>query len=144
MMRLFLIVVSLLAGVTQASEQVTRFGQYQLHYNTFESTFLQPNIASQYGFVRSKGTGLLNVAVTKDVAGETPAPQAAIVTATVTNLIGQRVKLEFTTIEEGDAIYYIAPFTKTNDEILKFSVSAKLNADAAPLQVEFQRHVYTD
>lgn len=134
----------LLFSMLSLAEQVKSFGEYDLHFNTFESTFLTPKIAQQYGFIRSKGQGLLNVAVTKNSSGKLPVPTAAIVSGKVTNLIGQIVTLSFVTIDEGDAIYYIAPFTKTNDEILRFSISAKLNADAAPMEASFQRHVYVE
>lgn len=126
------------------AEQIKSFAEHDLHFNTFESTFLTPEIAQQYGFTRSKGLGLLNVAITKRNDGELPTPQPAIVTGTVTNLLGQIVRLSFVTIDEGDAIYYIAPFTKTNDEILRFAINAKLNANAVPMEASFQRHVYVD
>lgn len=135
--------MALLVSTTQA-EQVSTFGDYQLHYNTFESTFLQPSIANQYGITRSKGQGLLNVAVTSKAANALPQSHRALVSGTVTNLMGQIVQLSFMTIEEGDAIYYIAPFRKTDDEILKFKIEAKLSADEAPMTVDFQRHVYVD
>ncbi|SBS35801.1 hypothetical protein MAQ5080_03270 [Marinomonas aquimarina] len=137
------IVSALLMSAVQA-DQVTQFGQYQLHYNTFESTFLTPEIAHQYGLTRTKGQALLNVAVTTQAAGELPQPQRAIVSAQVTNLLGQIVTLSFITIEEGDSIYYLAPFTKTDDEILKFTVEAKTSADSTPMTVNFQRHFYVD
>lgn len=126
------------------AEQVKEFGQYQLHYNTFESSFLTPEIANQYGLTRSKGQALLNVAVTTKAQGELPQSQPAMVTGKITNLVGQTVQLSFKTINEGDATYYLAPFTKTNDEILKFHVEAKTSADAKPMTVDFQRHFYVD
>ncbi len=128
------------------AEQKQSFGELELHYNTFESTFLLPKIAKQYDFIRSKGRGLLNVAVIKPSPNKSELPQSipAIVTGTVTNLIGQIVKLDFVTIDEGNAIYYIAAFTKTDDEILRFKVNAKLSADSAPMAVKFEKHVYVD
>lgn len=137
------VVVTLMMSAVQA-DQVTQFGQYQLHYNTFESTFLTPDIAHHYGLTRTKGQALLNVAVTSQAEGELPQSQRAIVSAQVTNLLGQIVPLSFITIEEGDSIYYLAPFTKTDDEILKFTVEAKTSADSAPMTVNFQRHFYVD
>ncbi|WP_425642374.1 DUF4426 domain-containing protein [Marinomonas gallaica] len=143
-MKWFLGVFTTLLVSFAHADQVTDFGPYQLHYNTFESTFLTPQIANQYGLIRSKGRGLLNVAVTTQDPGALPQSQRAIVSAKVTNLLGQIVSLEFMTIEEGDSIYYLAPFTKTDDEILKFTVQAKLSADNQPMTVTFQRHVYVD
>ena len=140
------IVATLTLGVSlfAMADQRQTFGEYEVHFNTFESTFLTPAIANQYGFSRSKRLGLLNVAVLKTQPGNLPKPTPAIVTGTVTNLLGQIVKLQFVTIDEGEAIYYIAPFSKTNDEILRFKVSAKLNANLAPMEVNFQKHLYVD
>lgn len=137
-------VLWLLWGSHAIADQVQSFGAYQVHYNTFESAFLTPDIANQYGFTRSKGQALLNVAVTTQAAGQLPQSQRMIVTGTVTNLLGQIVPLSFKTIDEGDAVYYIAAFTKTDDEILKFQVHARPNANAAPMTVNFQRHFYVD
>lgn len=143
-MKWLLGVVSALIMSSVHADQVAQFGEYQLHYNTFESTFLTPEIAHQYGLTRTKGQALLNVAVTTQAQGELPQSQRAIVSANVKNLLGQIVPLSFITIEEGDAIYYLAPFTKTDDEILKFTVEAKTSADSAPMTVSFQRHFYVD
>ncbi|CUB06115.1 DUF4426 domain-containing protein [Marinomonas fungiae] len=137
------LVTTLMLSTAQAN-QVSQFGQYQLHYNTFESTFLTPDIAHQYGLTRTKGQAILNIAVTTQAKGELPQSQRAMVSAKVTNLLGQIVPLSFITIEEGDSIYYLAPFTKTDDDILKFTVEAKISADSAPMTVNFQRHFYVD
>lgn len=137
------LVTTLMLSTAQAN-QVSQFGQYQLHYNTFESTFLTPDIAHQYGLTRTKGQAILNIAVTTQAEGELPQSQRAMVSAKVTNLLGQIVPLSFITIEEGDSIYYLAPFTKTDDDILKFTVEAKISADSAPMTVNFQRHFYVD
>ncbi|MBM6550545.1 DUF4426 domain-containing protein [Marinomonas ostreistagni] len=126
------------------AEQVQSFGRYQLHFNTFESAFLTPEIAQQYGLTRSKGQGLLNIAVTTQADGEVPQSQPAIVSGHIKNLMGQIIQLSFQTIDEGDAVYYLAPFRKTDDEILKFHIEAKTSADAEPMTVDFQRHFYVD
>lgn len=139
---LLLTLTTLLAGKVAADQQF--FGEYELNYTVFESTFLQPNIAQQYGFTRSKSKGMLNVALLKKNRGQLPTPTPAIVTAKVRNLLGQIVTLEFTTIKEGDAIYYIAPFNKTDDEILKFEITARLNANSPAMTVNTQKHVYVD
>ena len=137
------VISALMISAVQA-DQVTQFGEYQLHYNTFESTFLTPDIAHHYGLTRTKGQALLNVAVTTQASGELPQSQRALVSANVTNLLGQIVPLTFVTIEEGDSVYYLAAFTKTDDDILKFTVNAKISADSAPMTVNFQRHFYVD
>jgi len=39
------------------------FGDYEVHYNAFNSTFLQPDVAANYQVQRSKYRGLVNITV---------------------------------------------------------------------------------
>ena len=41
------------------------FGDITVRYNTFTSSFLQPDVAAAAGLVRSKNQGVLNIAVLK-------------------------------------------------------------------------------
>lgn len=129
---------------TLHAEQKQTFGQYEVHYNAFDSTFVKPDIAQAYGLVRSNTRSLLNISVVRTQTGALPTPTKAIVSGTVTNLIGQIVRLEFIEIDEGDGIYYIAPFSKTDDEYLKFHIEARLNGSQPPMVVDFQQRFYVD
>lgn len=71
------------------------FGDITVHYNTFTSSFLQPETAQKVGVVRSKEKGLINVTVIKGVT-----PVAAQVTGTIKDLGGKSEILTFKQINE--------------------------------------------
>ncbi len=133
------------AEVHQGDDQTTKtFGEYTVHYKAFNSTFLQPDVASVYGFERNPKKGLLNVAILRDNKTGTKAVEAKFVAHAV-SLAGQTEKLEFKKIDEGDAIYYLAPFTFFNEEVLKFTVDAHPEtAPAEKFTVKFQQKFYQD
>ncbi|PMZ30407.1 DUF4426 domain-containing protein, partial [Pseudomonas sp. GW247-3R2A] len=78
-----------------------KFGDVTVHYNTFNSTFLTPDIAKAAELTRSKNQGVINVSVIKE--GK---PQMAQVSGTVKDLTSQSVPLKFKQITEQGAIYY--------------------------------------
>ncbi len=61
-----------------------RFGDLDVHYNVFNSSFLQPNVASAVGLVRSKAQGVINV-----VPMEKGKPVEAAVTGSAKDLTGK-------------------------------------------------------
>ncbi len=59
------------------------------------------------------------------------------------NLLSQRAPLEFATIREGDAIYYIAPIRYTDRDVLRFDLTVSV-PDRAPMKLEFQQPMYVE
>ena len=106
----------LLASVSAWADSVS-FGEYELHYSAFNSQFLRPEVAQQYGIERSGRLGLINISVLK---GGTPV--RADVTVESANLMAQKTSLKPWRVDEGSAIYYLATFKHTNDELLHFTV----------------------
>ena len=76
------------------------FGDVTVHYNTFNSTYLQPDIAKSAELIRSKNQGVINVSVIK--AGK---PLVAQVSGTVKDLTSKSIPLSFKQITEQGAIY---------------------------------------
>jgi hypothetical protein len=138
MRTLVLFLFALCLAFPAAAERKQTFGDVQVHYSAFNSSFLQPEIAAAAGLVRSKQQGVLNIAVRK--AGEA---SSARVSATVKNLLGRVTALEFRQIIDGDAIYYLAQFPIENREMLLFSVTVQ--TDNAPAQsFSFNQEVFPD
>lgn len=81
---------SAMAADVIKGERKETFGDVTVHYNTFNSTFLTPDIAKAAELVRSKNQGVINVSVIKD--GK---PLIANVTGTVKDLTSQSVPLKF-------------------------------------------------
>ena len=101
-------------------ERKETFGDVTVHYNTFNSTFLTPDIAKAAGLTRSKNQGVINVSVLKD--GK---PLTAEVSGSVKDLTSQTVPLKFKQITEQGAIYYIAQFPVDQQEVRTFDIKVQ-------------------
>ncbi|WP_405122715.1 DUF4426 domain-containing protein [Pseudomonas sp. M20] len=111
---------SALAADVIKGERKETFGDVTVHYNTFNSTFLQPDIAKAAELIRSKNQGVINVSVIKD--GK---PLIANVTGTVKDLTSQSVPLNFRQITEQGAIYYIAQYPVEQQETRTFEIKVQ-------------------
>lgn len=112
--------VSALAADVIKGERKETFGDVTVHYNTFNSTFLTPDIAKAAELVRSKHQGVINVSVIKD--GK---PLVANVTGTVKDLTSQSVPLNFRQVTEQGAIYYIAQYPVEQQETRTFEIKVQ-------------------
>jgi hypothetical protein len=121
---LLLLTACLSAGALAADaikgERQETFGDVTVHYNTFNSTFLTPDIAKAAELVRSKNQGVINVSVIKD--GK---PLIASVTGTIKDLTSQSVPLNFRQITEQGAIYYIAQYPVEQQETRTFEIKVQ-------------------
>ena len=121
---LFLITVCLSVGAVAADvikgERKEVFGDVTVHYNTFNSTFLTPDIAKGAELIRSKQQGVINVSVLKD--GK---PLMAQVSGTVKDLTSQSVPLKFKQVTEQGAIYYIAQYPVPQQETRTFEIKVQ-------------------
>jgi len=112
--------VTAMAADAIKGERKETFGDVTVHYNTFNSTFLTPDIAKAAGLTRSKNQGVINVAVIKD--GK---PLTADVSGSVKDLTSQTVPLKFKQITEQGAIYYIAQFPVDQQEVRTFDIKVQ-------------------
>ncbi|WP_273825210.1 DUF4426 domain-containing protein [Pseudomonas asplenii] len=110
--------VSAMAADAIKGERQDVFGDITVHYNTFNSTYLQPDIAKATELVRSKNQGVINVAVLK--AGK---PVVAQVSGAVKDLTNKSLPLTFKQITEQGAIYYIAQFPVPQQENRTFEIA---------------------
>ncbi|WP_413793080.1 MULTISPECIES: DUF4426 domain-containing protein [unclassified Pseudomonas] len=121
---LFLITACLSVGAMAAdaikAERMEKFGDITVHYNTFNSTFLTPDIAKAAELIRSKHQGVINVSVIKD--GK---PLMAQVSGTVKDLTSKTVPLTFRQITEAGAIYYIAQYPVDQQETRTFEIKVQ-------------------
>ncbi|MDX9675923.1 DUF4426 domain-containing protein [Pseudomonas zeae] len=111
---------SAIAADVIKGERKETFGDVTVHYNTFNSTFLTPDIAKAAELIRSKNQGVINVSVIKD--GK---PLVANVTGTVKDLTSQSVPLNFKQVTEQGAIYYIAQYPVPQQETRTFEIKVQ-------------------
>ncbi|KOY04172.1 DUF4426 domain-containing protein [Pseudomonas nunensis] len=112
-------VTAMAADIIKGERQET-FGDVTVHYNTFNSTFLTPDIAKAAELVRSKNQGVINISVIKD--GK---PLIAQVNGTIKDLTSQSVPLKFKQITEQGAVYYIAQYPVEQQEVRTFEIKVQ-------------------
>lgn len=138
MPRLASLLLCLLVALPAFAERKQTFGDLDVHYSVFNSSFLQPDIAAAAGLTRSKTGGVLNVAVLKADQGV-----PAKVSGQIKNLLGQTSTLNFKQVLESGAVYYLAEFPLREREILTFSLSVQVG-DSAPHSFTFNQEVFPD
>ena len=138
MRRFIYLFCCMLLALPALAERKQTFGELDVHYSTFNSSFLQPDIAAAVGLTRSKTIGVLNIAALKAGQG-----QVAKVSGTLKNLLGQSSALQFKQVTESGAVYYLAEFPLRQREILTFSISVQIGDDA-PHTLTFNQEVFPD
>lgn len=138
MSRFTSMLLCLLLALPAFAERKQTFGELEVHYSAFNSSFLQPDIAAAAGLTRSKTVGILNIAALRNGQGQT-----ARVTGNLKNLLGQSVELQFRQVLESGAVYYLAEFPLRQREILTFSINVQIG-DAAPHTLTFSQEVFPD
>lgn len=143
--------VALLAGILMMTlpwvgqaENSQDFGDYVVHFIALSTTDLSPAVTREYDIKRSKNRGMINIAVLQKVLGTTGAPVAAEISASATNLTGQKRAIGLREIREGTAIYYIGEFPITHEETLRFSVLVKPEGQSDTQEVNFKQQFFTE
>ncbi len=134
----------LLLALTTTAEQKVTLGNFELHYNTFPSTFLSKEIANTYQITRSKNRGIISLSVLNKNQRPPKAIEANI-NIMAKNLLNQNkdVKL-IKIIEENQAIYYLGTFALNNQEDVNFNINATPKGSDEIINVKFSREFYTD
>lgn len=124
------------ANVAHNSETIDH---YTVNFTVFNSLFVPPDIASVHALVRAKNQALVNVSVLDNNTGRTV---AADIRGVARNLLQQSKSLEFKTIDEPDAVYYLASLRHTNEEVMHFDLVVTL--DGQPHSVKFTRKLWLE
>ena len=141
---LVMLALATLSPAAQA-EQKQVFGDYEIHYNVFNSSFLQPEVAAQYDINRSRAIGVVNIAVLKrNPDGKLPTPIAAFLEGEVTNQVQQMNRLAFRRVSEGQAVYYLADFHFSENDPLVFTVRVLADPNQPPLALRFSKVLFAD
>ncbi|MBD9413837.1 DUF4426 domain-containing protein [Pseudomonas sp. PDM16] len=138
MRRLASLIICLLLALPATAERKQTFGELDVHYSVFNSSFLQPDIAAAASLTRSKTVGVLNIAALKGGKG-----QPAKVGGSLKNLLGQTVELQFKQVLESGAVYYLAEFPLREREMLTFSINVQIG-EGAPHTLTFNQEVFPD
>jgi hypothetical protein len=131
-----------LTGFSQA-EQMKAFGDYDVHYSVFNSTFISPEVASAYGLVRSKNSALINIAVRQRLDKGQSKAKKTIVSGSSSDLI-HTTQLEFNEITERDTTYYLAELRFNNKELRTFTIKIQPDPNIAAYTLKFSQTLYFD
>ncbi|MBA1230237.1 DUF4426 domain-containing protein [Pseudomonas viridiflava] len=110
---------ALAADAIKGNRQET-FGDVTVHYNTFNSTVLQPDIARSAELIRSKQQGVINVSVIR--SGKT---QIAQVSGTIKDLANGSLPLAFKPVTEYGAVSYVAQYPVQQQEVRIFDITVQ-------------------
>jgi hypothetical protein len=121
------------------AEQKQVLGNWDVHYIAINSTFLTPDVAKQYGIVRSKFNGLINISV---LNRQDKTAQSVILTGEAKNLLGVVKKLTFKEVTEGKAIYYLAVLPFSDRE--QYRITLNINDGQEQKTLRFEHKFYAD
>jgi len=131
-------------GVLPATESAKDFGDYVLYFNALITDQLTPDIAREYGIVRSKNRAMLNVSIHRKLAdGRTEAVMGAV-SASAINLNGQLETMTLRMIQEETAIYYVGELAISDGEVLIYTVDATPSNEASRFTVRFKKQFFIE
>lgn len=136
-----ILISSLFIATAANAEQFKTIKDIDVHYSAFNSTFLTPTVAREFGLKRNGFNAVINISVLDRYQVGKPSTTATV-TGTAKNLIGQSKTLEFTEVKQGDAIYYLAQFPISNEEQFSFKIDINAGLKGAG-KIEFIQKFYT-
>ena len=140
-----LILLSALLSLAANAQQSQDFGEYTIHYNALNSSFITPEVAKVYGIRRSDSRALINISVLKNAEDQSTNAVHARVTASGRNLTGQTRSVEMREIVEADdAIYYLGELSVRNMETFDFTVEVLAEGQNKPFKLKFRQQFYTE
>ena len=135
-------VTSTQEGVLPATEGSKDFGEYVLYFNALLTDQLSPEIAREYGIVRSKSPAMLNVSIHHKLASGMTEAVTGAVSASAINLNGQLKTMTLRELREENAIYYIGELAITDGEVLIYTVDATPSNDPSRFTVRFKKQFF--
>ena len=132
----------LIVSHSQAGEK--DFGQYQVNWSVYPSTFLTPEVAKANNLQRSKSIGVVNISIMTDNEHGEPSPVGGQVEGQVANDIQQIKFLAFRRIQEGDSVYFIAQYQYPSGGLMTFNITARPTGHPQDLKVRFAHTLFND
>lgn len=140
--KLLTVALLTLAVITTANaENMKKMDNINVHYIALGSTFLTPEIAKAYGIERSRYKGLVNISVLDNTQKGNPA-KTVIINGKARNDVGQIKSLEFTEVVEGEAVYYLAQVSYSNEETIYFDIN--ITDKGQQHNLKFSQKFYVD
>ena len=140
--KLLTVALLTLAVITTAyAKNMKKMDNINVHYIALGSTFLTPEIAKAYGIERSRYKGLVNISVLDNTQKGNPA-KTVIINGKARNDVGQIKSLEFIEVVEGEAVYYLAQVSYSNEETIYFDIN--ITDKGQQHNLKFSQKFYVD
>ena len=133
----FIIVCYLLMIPASRAEQFVQWQGFDIHYNTFSSLLIPPDVAKAHGISRSKNSIITNISIVQNGI-----PTKAQVTGQSLNLLGQLTQLAFIEVNERTGIYYLANQIVDEKDTLRFSLRIKPSGSEETYDLNYNREYY--
>ena len=138
----FAVLTVLVAGVAQA-EQERIFDDYVVYYNVINSTFLNPEVASQYNITRGDNVGVVILSLQEIVDTDETVPAAAQVSGETSNLV-QSEPLDFEEVQEQKVRYYVAEFRFDSGEPRSYTINVQPEGMQRSHELNFTDTLYQE
>ncbi|SFR82790.1 protein of unknown function [Marinobacter daqiaonensis] len=139
-----LLAAAWLATPALADNKSVDFGDYQVHYNVFPSTFLTPEVAKANNLKRSRGLGIVNIAIMEETEESGLRTVPGQVEGKALNSLQQPTYLAFRRVQEGDDVYFLAQYQYSAGETMVFEITARPTGHNQDLNVRFSQELFND
>ena len=133
------LVLAFTSANAQAEQKITK-GDWDIHYIAFPSSFLDADVAKQYGLQRSRYMAVINISVL-DNSNDDQA-QNVFIKGTAKNQLGQTKSLEFEKVREDKAIYYLSQLKHIDREV--YNIKIEIQRGDRIENIEFSKMFYVD
>lgn len=143
--RALLLMMLVWGGAVHAQEGISIEEQgYRVFYSVFNSTMITPEIADVYQLTRDNDLAYVNIVVTEVTSEGQSLGLPAVLSGSATNLMQQKQRLEFKTIEEQNTVYYLAPVSHGNEEVFHFVMAIQPELADKPIELKFTKKMYVE
>ena len=130
--------------VLPATESSKEFGDYVVYFNALNTDQLTPDIAREYGIVRSKSRAMLNVSIHRKLPSGLTEAVTGNVSASATNLNAQLETMTLREIREDTAIYYVGELGVTDGEVIIYTISATPAGHSDSFTIRFKKQFFVE
>lgn len=125
-----------------SAEQKKVFGEFEVHYMGLTTSELDSDVAKAYGITRSRNVGYLMISLLKTDEGDMPIAWNGKLEAKMSNLLGQSKELEFTRIQQSNALYFYSTFDFYDQNHYRFNVKVTPDGQKRTFDVNFDQKFY--
>lgn len=115
------------------------FGNVIAHYSALPTERLLPAMAKNYGIVRSRDRGLVNIAIERKGSENATMPVRATLAGRAVSMSGQTIELKFREIAEDGTVSYISQFPVSAPDTYRFTIVITPENATAPYTLKFSQ-----